>query len=91
MSAKKSLSGAAACSTALLMAMTAGVVAAQNFPNRPLRLVVPFSPGGAADVPGRILTQKMSEAMGQQVIVDNRPGAGSTIGAESVAKAPADG
>ncbi len=64
---------------------------AQNYPNRPIRLVVPFSPGGAADVPGRILTQKMSEALGHQVVVDNRPGAGSTIGADQVAKAPADG
>jgi len=64
---------------------------AQNYPVRPVRLVVPFSPGGAADVPGRILTQKLSEALGHQVVVDNRPGAGSTIGAELVAKAPPDG
>jgi tripartite-type tricarboxylate transporter receptor subunit TctC len=69
----------------------ATLATAQNFPNRPIRLVVPFSAGGAADVPGRILTQKMTEALGQQVIVDNKPGAGSTIGAESVAKAPPDG
>jgi tripartite-type tricarboxylate transporter receptor subunit TctC len=66
-------------------------VCAQSYPNRPLRLVVPFSPGGAADVPGRILTQKMSEVLGQQVVVDNRPGAGSTIGADQVAKSPPDG
>jgi len=64
---------------------------AQNFPNRPVRLVVPFSAGGAADVPGRILTPRLSEALGHQVVVDNRPGAGSTIGAELVAKAPPDG
>ena len=64
---------------------------AQNYPVRPLRLVVPFSAGGAADVPGRILTQKLSETLGHQVVVDNRPGAGSTIGAELVAKAPPDG
>ncbi len=64
---------------------------AQIYPARPVRLVVPFSPGGAADVPGRILTQKLSEALGHQIVVDNRPGAGSTIGAEQVAKAPPDG
>jgi tripartite-type tricarboxylate transporter receptor subunit TctC len=64
---------------------------AQNYPVRPVRLVVPFSAGGAADVPGRILTQKLSETLGHQVVVDNRPGAGSTIGAELVAKAPPDG
>ncbi len=64
---------------------------AQNYPNRPIRIVVPFSPGGAADVPARILGQKLSETLGQQVIIDNRPGAGSTIGAESVAKASPDG
>lgn len=64
---------------------------AQTYPVRPVRLVVPFSPGGAADVPGRILTQKLSEVLGHQVVVDNRPGAGSTIGAEQVAKAPPDG
>src|SRR5450759_533643 len=64
---------------------------AQNYPVRPVRLVVPFSAGGAADVPGRILTQKLSEMLGHQVVVDNRPGAGSTIGAEQVAKAPPDG
>ena len=78
----------AAAVAAAIFAQAAG---AQNYPNRPLRLVVPFSAGGAADVPGRILTQKMSEALGHQVVVDNRPGAGSTIGADQVAKAPPDG
>jgi tripartite-type tricarboxylate transporter receptor subunit TctC len=66
-------------------------VSAQNYPNHPVRLVVPFSAGGAADVPGRILSQKLTEALGQQVVIDNRPGAGSTIGADNVAKAPPDG
>jgi tripartite-type tricarboxylate transporter receptor subunit TctC len=80
----------------VLLAAMAGVsltslLHAQNYPNRPVRLVVPFSAGGAADVPGRILTQKLSEALGHQVVVDNRPGAGSTIGAEQAAKAPPDG
>ncbi len=64
---------------------------AQSYPTKPVRVIVPFSPGGAADVPGRILMTKLSEALGQQVLVDNRPGAGSTIGAEIVSKSPADG
>jgi len=69
-------------------ALTAG---AQAYPSRPVRLIIPFSAGGAADVPGRILAQRLTEALGQQVVVDNRPGAGSTIGAEAAAKAPPDG
>ncbi len=64
---------------------------AQSYPTKPVRVVVPFSPGGAADVPGRILMTKLSEMLGQQILVDNRPGAGSTIGAEIVSKSPADG
>jgi tripartite-type tricarboxylate transporter receptor subunit TctC len=64
---------------------------AQAYPARPIRLIVPFSPGGAADVPGRILTQRMTEVLGQQVLVDNRPGAGSAIGAEAAARAAPDG
>jgi tripartite-type tricarboxylate transporter receptor subunit TctC len=64
---------------------------AQNYPARPIRLIIPFSPGGATDVPGRILAQKLSAVLGQQVVVDNRPGAGSTIGTDMAAKSPADG
>lgn len=65
--------------------------AADSYPNRPIRMIVPFSPGGAADVPGRIVAQKLSELLGQQVVVDNRPGAGSLIGAELAARAAPDG
>lgn len=64
---------------------------AQNFPVRPVRLIIPFSAGGAADVPGRILGQRLSDVFKQQVVIENRPGAGSTIGAEAAAKAPPDG
>jgi tripartite-type tricarboxylate transporter receptor subunit TctC len=66
-------------------------LAAQTFPSKPIRMIIPFSAGGAADVPGRIVTQKLSEAVKQQVLVDNRPGAGSTIGADAAAKAAPDG
>jgi len=71
--------------------LVAGDVAAQSYPSRPVRLVIPFSAGGAADVPARILTPRLSDGLGQQVIIENRPGAGSTIGAEAAAKAPPDG
>jgi tripartite-type tricarboxylate transporter receptor subunit TctC len=73
---------------AMLVAATA---LAQNYPTRAVRLIIPFSAGGAADVPGRILTQRMSESLGQQVVVDNRPGLGSAIGAELAARAAPDG
>jgi tripartite-type tricarboxylate transporter receptor subunit TctC len=66
-------------------------VIAQNYPVKPIRLVVPFAPGGANDVVARIVSQRLSGTLGQQVIVENRGGAGGSIGAEYVAKAPADG
>jgi tripartite-type tricarboxylate transporter receptor subunit TctC len=64
---------------------------AQDFPTRPIKIIVPFSPGGAVDGPTRVIAQELSRRVGQGVIVDNRPGAGATIGAEVVAKSPADG
>lgn len=80
------------CAVALSLAIALPSIAqAQNYPNRPIRMVVPFSPGGAADTPGRMLMHKLSEVLGHQVIVDNRPGAGGTIGAEMVARAKPDG
>ena len=64
---------------------------AQSFPSKPLRLVVPFPPGGSTDILARALAQKLGEGLGQPVVIDNRGGAGGTIGAEAAAKAPADG
>ena len=64
---------------------------AQTYPDRSLRLVVPFAPGGSTDVLARIVGQRLSENIGQPVIVDNRPAAGGTVGSDLVAKAPADG
>ncbi|MES2563269.1 MAG: tripartite tricarboxylate transporter substrate binding protein [Pseudomonadota bacterium] len=69
----------------------ASSVHAQNYPTRAVRLIIPFSAGGAADVPGRLLVERLSAALGQQVVIENRPGAGSTIGADVAAKAPPDG
>lgn len=65
--------------------------AAQAWPAKPLRLVIPFPAGGATDILGRLLAQKLGAALGQQVVIDNKPGAGGTIGSDLVAKAPADG
>jgi tripartite-type tricarboxylate transporter receptor subunit TctC len=78
-----------ACSILLLVAQEAG--SAQSYPTRPIRLIVPFPPGGGNDIVGRIVALRLSEALGQQVVVDNRGGAGGTIGTDITAKAPADG
>jgi tripartite-type tricarboxylate transporter receptor subunit TctC len=68
-----------------------GHVDAQAYPNRPMRMVIPNPPGGTLDIVARILTPKMTELSGQQVIIDNRPGADTIIGTEIVARAPGDG
>jgi len=68
-----------------------GIVHAQDFPSRAIRIVVPFPPGGAADIISRTLAQPLTRALGQSIVVENRPGANTAIGAEVVARAPADG
>jgi len=66
-------------------------VQAQSYPSKPVRVVVPYPPGGPTDIVARVLFQQVSESTGQQFLIDNRAGAGGNIGAEAVAKAPADG
>ena len=75
----------------LCAALAAAPSWAQDFPSRPVRIIVPFSPGGAVDGPTRVVAQELSKRLGQQVVVDNRPGAGATIGTEAVAKSAPDG
>ena len=78
--------------TALLAALPAGYAFAQAaYPDKPIRLVVPFAPGGNADLTGRLFAEALARRLGQQVIVENRGGAGGAIGAEAVAKSPPDG
>lgn len=76
---------------AWLAGFGASPACAQDYPSRPIRIIVPFSAGGAVDGPTRMIAQELSKRLGQQVIVENKPGAGATIGSEAVAKSPADG
>ena len=80
---------------ALLACIAAAVIplaaSAQSWPQRPIKMIVPFPAGGPTDVMTRILSDKLSQALGQPVVVDNKPGAGGTIGSDLVAKSPADG
>ena len=86
------IGAAAALACALLLgAAPAHDAAAQAFPSKPVKLVIPFPPGGSLDNVGRLIAQKLSEAWGQQVVIENKPGAGRNIGADAVAKSPADG
>ena len=76
---------------ALMAVAFSALVHAQAFPSKPLRLVVPFPPGAGTDMFARVLAHKLSESLGQPVMVDNRPGGGAIIGTDIVAKSPADG
>ncbi len=76
---------------AVLSAVCGAAIDADAYPNRPVRMVVPFAPGGASDFVGRIIQPAMAELLHQQVVVDNRPGAGGNIGVETAARASADG
>jgi tripartite-type tricarboxylate transporter receptor subunit TctC len=81
---------AATCLAVLALSSPITVVA-QGYPAKPVKIIVPFATGAASDIIGRTLADRLSQAMGQNFVVENRPGAGGTIGSESVAKAPPDG
>src|SRR5437870_12782395 len=86
---RRALLGAIAVSAFSMLAC--GSLQAQDYPSRPVKVVVPFSPGGAVDGPMRVIAQELGKRLGQQVVVENKPGAGATIGSDIVAKSPADG
>src|SRR5882672_8039141 len=75
----------------LVLALVCAGALAQGYPNRPVRMVVGFPPGGGTDVVARIITPGLSENLGQPVVIENRPGATGTVAAAMVAKSPADG
>jgi tripartite-type tricarboxylate transporter receptor subunit TctC len=76
---------------AAVVALAAPAAAQSDYPTRPIRLIIPFPPGGSNDVVGRLIATKMSEVLGKQIVVDNRSGAGGSIGTEQVSKAQNDG
>ena len=83
---RHALAGLLACAVLAPMASSA-----QEWPARPVRFVVPFATGGSADVFGRVVATRLQETLGQSFVIENRPGAGSIIGTDVVAKSPADG
>ena len=87
----KTLAKLAFATAVVLAAPVHAQDAARSYPERPIRVIVTFTPGGPTDIVARAVSQKLSEAWGQPVVVDNRPGAGGNIGMDLVAKAPADG
>ena len=84
-------SRACAALSAAVMCVHVGAVCAQAYPAKPIRIIVPYAPGGSTDVLFRIFAPKLSEVLGQTAVIDNRPGAASTIGLDIVAKSPPDG
>jgi tripartite-type tricarboxylate transporter receptor subunit TctC len=81
----------ARAAVAFALAASASIASAQGYPVKPIRLVLGYAPGGVADITARLVTQKLSASLGQQVVVDNRPSAGGIVAGEAVARADADG
>jgi len=77
--------------SATALALLAGTTGAQNYPSKPVRLIVPYAAGGSSDIIARLYGQRLSETLGQNFVVDNRPGAGGVVGADILAKSPSDG
>ena len=75
----------------VLLALLPAITAAQSFPTRPIRFIVPFAPGGATDITSRVIAPRLGDRLGQQIVVDNRPGAGSIIGTQILARSTPDG
>ena len=71
--------------------MTAGAALAQDYPTKPVRMIIPFAPGGVSDIVGRLISPSLSRELGQQVVIENKSGAAGNIGVELAARAPADG
>ena len=76
---------------ALLSALAGTAGAQQAYPSKPIRIIVPYAPGGATDIMGRVVSQRLAEILGQPIVIENKPGANTAIGADLVAKSPADG
>src|SRR5690606_16996810 len=87
----KILGRAVAATATFLIGCTSVAVAQENYPSSPIRLVVPFAPGGSTDLVGRLIAEYLSKDLGQSVVVENKGGAGGALGAEQIAKAKADG
>src|SRR6516164_8021497 len=79
------------CAIVAVACAASGIASAQTFPNRPIRIVVGFAPAGPADVMARLIGQRLTSILGQSIVIDNRPGAGGTIGARAVAESEPDG
>ena len=88
---KYGLKSLAAVTLVSVSALCAGLAAAQSYPGKPVRLIIPFPPGGSNDIVGRFIATKLTERLGKQVVVDNRGGAGGVIGTEAAAKSESDG